>query len=136
MKNIPVDMDDFAIGLETLLADVEPGVRMEMMKVVPKAARATARKVKQNARDMGWNGRTGSRYVNGFGSRVTRTGVMTSAEVGNRNVPGLVHLLEKGHNTLGGDRVPGKPHMAPAFDSIKEKYFKDVLQSVDKVLKG
>lgn len=135
MRNVFCDIEDFAIGLDETIGDIPVSVQREMEVVIPKMARATARLVKKNAEGMGWDGVTGTRYVNGFGSRVTKTGVLTEAEVGNK-VAGLVHLLEKGHNTIGGGRVPGKPHMKPAFDKMKRKYLKNVSDGVDRALKG
>ena len=135
MKSVFVDMEDFAVGLDETLGDIPVDVQRQMEIVIPKMARATAREVKKNAEGYNWNGVTGTRYVNGFGSKVTKTGVITEAEVGNK-VAGLVHLLEKGHNTIGGGRVEGKPHMKPAFDKMKRKYLKEIAIGVDKALKG
>jgi len=136
MKNIPVELDDFAIGLYRLVEDIPQGVANQMAIVVPAAAKRATKLAKKNARGFGWKGKTGKAYIAGISNRVTRTGVITTAEVGNKRMPGLAHLLEKGHNTLAGRRIEGKPHLAPAWDDTKDVFFKDALEGVDKVLKG
>lgn len=136
MKNVYCDIDNFAIGLDQLLSDIEPEIQKEMARVVPKAARKCKERVVYNARGYNWSRKTGAAYVAGFDSKVTKKGVVTEAECGNKKFPGLVHLLEKGHNTLGGKRVAGKKHLEPAWDATKEEFFKDAIRSVDDVLKG
>ena len=136
MKNVYCDIDNWAIGLDQLIGDIPAEVANEMAIVVPEAAKRTTKLVKKNARGYGWKGKTGKAYVSGFSNKVTRMGVVTSAEVGNRRFPGLVHLLEKGHNTMAGRRIAGKPHLEPAWNDTKDKFFRDAIKGVDKVLKG
>lgn len=127
-------VDDFAVCVSGLLSDIEPGVEAAMDREVPKAGREAAKKVKENARAQGWSGKTGSRYVAGFRSKTTREGGRVASEVGNADVPGLVHLLEKGHNTIGGFRVAGKPHMEPAFNEVSAEFEEALAAAVGEVL--
>jgi len=129
-----VGWQDFAAGLDALLSEVDDDVRAEINEEVPKVARRGAKTVKAKAAACGWSGKTGERYVNGFHSKVTREGSEVSAEIGNEDVPGLVHLLEKGHNTLAGKRVAGKPHVAPAFEEISRDLEESVGEAVGKAL--
>lgn len=136
MRNVYCDIEDFAIGLDRLLGDIPADVQRELGVAVPKAAKKITKLTKMKAKANGWDGKTGKRYVSGFSNKVTASRAGTSAEVGNRNVPGLVHLLEKGHNTMGGRRVAGKPHLGPAFEETKEEFYKDVSKAVERALEG
>mgnify|MGYP007038283179 CR=1 FL=1 len=60
--------------------------------------------------------------------------------MGNERYPGLPHLLEKGHRTIGavyggGDGfVPGSEHMAPAYDVAVELFESEIDKAVDAAL--
>ena len=73
--------------------------------------------------------------MSGFASHVER-GVETVGEVGNKNKPGLVHLLEKGHLTLTGRKTTAYPHMAPAFDAMSEEFVEEYKKAIGAALEG
>ena len=131
-KHLTCTPDAFAATLQELLADIPGAVVDKTGDAVAKCTRKGVKQVKSHASKGGktaWSGE----YVGGFGSHIKR-GVETTGEIGNRAKPGLVHLLEKGHATLTGRRTRAYPHMAPAFDEIKEEFAKSVADAVGEAI--
>lgn len=121
-RNMTVPADAFASGLSELLGDLPVTCSEGLEKAVTQSTRKGVKAVKGYASSTGvheWSGE----YVDGFTSRVTK-GLQPTGEIGNKAKPGLVHLLEKGHATLTGRKTRAFPHMAPAFDDIKDDFVK------------
>lgn len=78
----------------------------------------------------GWYGRTykTGKYASSISHHMLQGGDTPEGEIGSPTVPGLVHLLEKGHASVGGGFVGGREHVAPA----SEEAFKEFEQEVDK----
>ena len=130
MREITVSEDRFAYGFEQLISDIAPGIE----EVLPKAARKgcqTARKVAA-----GQAPKMTGRYAASLTYTVRGKGMETMGEVGSKKLPGLVHLLEKGHAKVGGGFVAGRPHMAPGFDEGVPVFERTILEGVDRVLNG
>ena len=105
---------------------VEAGVdktTKEAKKLVKKYAKSAAFQKKK----------VGNEYVNSFSSKVTKEGAKTEGEVGSRKLPGLVHLLEKGHAKVGGGRTTAYPHMEPAFEDAKKEFIPNLEKELDKI---
>lgn len=132
-KNITCDSEHFAIGMEELFADIEPNIAKELSTSIPKVARKGAKRLREEAKGR-WKGVTGQRYAAGFSSKTIKTGTVTTAEIGNKNMPGLVHLLEKGHETLTSRRVAGIPHVAPVYQEIEPEVIEAVTKAVGDAL--
>lgn len=128
-KQISCDSEHFAIGMEELLADIQPNVAEGLSVAIPKIARKGAKELRKVAGER-WTGKTGSKYSKGFTSKKIQSGQVTTAEIGNKNMPGLVHLLEKGHETLTSRRVDGIPHVAPVYNMLEP----EVIEAVNKVV--
>lgn len=130
MREISVDADRFAYGFDALLADIGPGFE----DALPKAARKGCQVARKVAKG-GAPKRTG-RYAKSLTYTVRGGGMKTMGEVGSKELPGLVHLLEKGHAKVGGGSVAGHPHMAPGFDEGAPAFEKTLLEEVARVLAG
>ena len=98
ISNFECDIDSFAVGIERLVGDIPAECNRSVEKVTVKATRSGVKKVKAHAGKGGLH-KWSDRYVGGFKSHVDRGGGVTVGEIGNAQVPGLVHLLEKGHLT-------------------------------------
>lgn len=69
--------------------------------------------------------RTGS-YKKGWRLKVYRTRLSAKAVTYNATDYQLTHLLEKGHASRNGGRVPPVEHIAPVNDEIQEDFYKTV----------
>jgi len=133
MADLFVDADKFALSLESILKDVSVDVDSATMRAARKASK---RGVKTVQRYAGSSVRKGmaSPYVQGFSSTSNRKKTASYAEIGNKDYPGLVHLLEKGHATIGGGRVAARPHMALAAPEIFTDFEKQLDKEIDETL--
>lgn len=115
MHDTPVDLDDFGAELSAILGRLDDAVEDEIKPAVTKGAQ-TARKE--------WSAKapkkTGA-YAESISYTVRGSGSDVTAEVGSKTLPGLPHLLEKGHAKVGGGRVNGIEHIAPAAQSAFEE---------------
>ena len=131
--NITCDIDRFAYGIEELIGDIPQKCSDKVEKATVKATRAGVKAVKANAGKGGVHGWS-DRYVGGFSSHINRGGMVTVGEIGNKNEPGLVHLLEEGHVTPAGRRTRAFPHMAPAFDEIADDFVDMVKSAISEAI--
>lgn len=134
-KQVTCDAESFAIGMEELLSDIEPDIARNLSEEIPRLARKGAKDLREEAGKR-WTGKTGSRYSKGFSSKTLKTGRATTAEIGNRTMPGLVHLLEKGHETLTSRRARAYPHVAPVYDRLEPEVLEAVSKAVGEALEG
>lgn len=134
-KHVTCDAESFAIGLEELLSDIAPDVAEGISEEIPRLARKGAKDLRTEA-GARWTGKTGSKYSKGFSSKTIKTGAVATAEIGNRSMPGLVHLLEKGHETLTSRRVEGIPHVRPVYERLEPEVVKAVERAVGEALEG
>lgn len=85
----------------------------------------------------GWYGKvykTG-RYARSIHHHLlTQGGTLTEGEIGSASMPGLAHLLEKGHASIGGGSVPAYEHIEPAaneafddFESLLDKAVEEAI---------
>lgn len=107
-----ISPDEFQITLRSIIEEpneiicdkLEPAIR-ESLKLAKKICKEYA-PVNPNVK------LSKGPYRSGFSMKVKRVSKnKVYGVVKNKKYPGLVHLLEKGHNTLAGHRVNGKTHV-------------------------
>ena len=59
---------------------------------------------------------------------------MPDGEIGSASMPGLAHLLEKGHASVGGGFVSGREHIAPAADEAFDDFERRLGASVERAI--
>jgi len=134
-RNETCDVDNFAAALESLVSDIPPACIDKGGEAVAQSVRKTAKELRGGAYGSSGLHQWSDKYMSGFSSHVDK-GVKTVGEVGNKNKPGLVHLLEKGHLTLTGRRTRAYPHMAPAFDAMSEDFIERYEKAIGEALEG
>ena len=118
-----IEIDEFGRSMERLLEEVGGDVKQGSTRAVRKSAQKGKRNVMRNAEDKGLRRSHGGRhYIDGWAYRVKQGAEGPSAEIGNKSKPGLAHLLEKGHAKVGGGRVEGIPHIAPAAEETFDEF--------------
>lgn len=129
------ELDGFARALEELVGDIPSACAEKGGEAVAKSVRKTAQELRSGTYGSAGRHKWSDEYMGGFSSHVEK-GYKTVGEVGNKEKPGLVHLLEKGHATLTGRRTRAYPHMAPAFDSMAEEFIKEYEKAIVDALEG
>ena len=126
---IPVDA--FAAEIASLMSEVNGVVKSNSRKAVQRACRQGKKSVKVNAEGLGvHHGTTWARYIAGWSYTTAESGNVYTGEIGNELVPGLPHLIEKGHARVGGGRVQGYEHISPAADKTFKEYERQMEREV------
>lgn len=87
-------------------------------EAVRKAVKWGVNEVKAGAR-ANFDISRGSKYISGWTSLVETGRLSAQGTIYNQDVPGLPHLLEKGHANRDGGRTPGRVHIAPVNDEVQ-----------------
>lgn len=72
------------------------------------------------------------KYASGWSSEEEKRPLHSKAIIYNKKAPGLAHLLENGHASPNGGRVPGRAHIAPVEEQLIKEYeeaIKDAIKS-------
>ena len=110
-------------AIKDILDDFDKGVVVSVQDAVKAATKAGLREVKSNTSI--FRRRTGM-YRKGWRSRVENGRMTASGVIYNASLPGLPHLLEFGHATRNGGRVPGRMHIAPVQDLLEREFFQEM----------
>lgn len=92
---------------------------------------------KGQVRAIKWYGKTykTGRYARSIRHHMLMPGGRTpEGEIGSASMPGLAHLLEKGHASIGGGYVPAYEHISPAADDAFSDFETLVEEAIEEAL--
>ena len=135
MHDMVVDADEFAIAIDRILNNLGSGTREHVSKAVEKATRAGRKVAKKKAPEREDEHPMKGEYKRSLTYKVNVKGERFTGEVGSKRFPGLVHLLEKGHATIGGGTVPPYPHMIDGKEEADKVLAKEIGLAVDKAVR-
>lgn len=144
MTDRDIDADRFASSLNSILDKVVNDVDERVPDAIRKGVRKGAVEWRRLAREL-FNGHTykksgvtyeTGRYAKSIRSHMLSNGKKTQGEVGAPSMPGLPHLLEKGHARVGGGRVQGIEHISTAADIAFDYTELLVEKAIDGVING
>lgn len=123
-----IGADEFAACFEELMGEVDDAAMDAAEYGVREGAKATRKEWKARAPRSGYAHSDRKAYADSISLKIDRTGEKPKATVYSK-VPGLPHLLEKGHALVGGGKQPAQVHIAPsaeigfdkAYDSMQER---------------
>lgn len=135
-RQVTEDWLNLQAGIDKLIGDIPSACSEKVGTAVRQSVRKTAKELKSGTYGSAGKHVWSERYMSGFSSHASTKGLTPEGEVGNKNKPGLVHLLEKGHLTLTGRRTKAYPHMAPAFEAMEEDFMERASKAIGEALEG
>ena len=116
--------EQFPKAIEKILEKYQSDVIGATEEIVRDVGRKTAAAVRTSAANVS-TGKYASSWTFTVEGRVNPKAIIYS------RVPGLPHLIEKGHAKRNGGRVPGKPHVKPVEEAAKEQFVRELSQKLE-----
>lgn len=127
-KKIPIDR--LSAEVNKVLTEYGDEIQENVNDATRKVTKAGAKAVKGNAQSLFRIGKGEKNYAKGWTSKFETGRLSAQGIIYNKDLPGLPHLLEKGHANRYGGRTNGKPHIAPVEDKIIEDFTKEVEKAI------
>lgn len=132
MADRVVSADQFASAIAGIFDEVTGDVNKGAATAIRKGGKVAKEEWAANAR--GSFGGTG-RYAGSISMAMRESRTNPHVEVGSKELPGLPHLLEKGHARTGGGFVSGRQHIAPAADHAFDETMRLLDESIGEALR-
>ena len=120
-----IDIDDLTAAIMDELQSYSDEITEQVKADVKQVAKECVADIKNNAPELSGDYKKSWRVKTAYESATDIRVVLHSAKHYR-----LTHLLENGHAKVGGGRVEGKPHIAPAEQRAEKKLLKKVKVSI------
>lgn len=131
MADVKIVGKDLTASMMAILQDYSGEIAEGVEKAAKKAGRDCVKQLKTGKSSPQFHmGETGRRYAAGWAMKTVRSNNAIEIIVHNKAVPGLTHLLEKGHAMPQGGRSQPYVHIAPAEQAMKEQYERAVKEVI------
>lgn len=118
-----ITADNLSSEIAKIMDKYAVEVNGHVKEAVSAATKAGVKAVKSGAEaNFGGSGR----YAEGWTSRVETDRLSATGTIYNGKLPGLPHLLERGHAKRGGGRVPGRAHIAPVEQILESAFMRSI----------
>lgn len=129
-RKINLEKDNLVDSLQGILLSFSRSLQEEINEATKETAKEAVNKLRATSPKKtgnyakGWT-KTTSTKNDERGFKVSKIVIY------NKNKPTLTHLLENGHATRNGKRVSGKPHIGPVAQEIEEKYYQNIIKTIE-----
>lgn len=115
-------LDTLADDIGKILEEYQDDVKQNLDQITKQIAQKGQQALKNESKSK-FNG---DRYWKGWKVDLQVGRLDTKATIYNASLPGLPHLLEKGHAKRNGGRVEGTVHIAPIEEKLVAEFEKQV----------
>ncbi len=115
-------LDTLADDIGKILEEYQDDVKQNLDQITKQIAQKGQQALKNESKSKF----KGDRYWKGWKVDLQVGRLDTKATIYNASLPGLPHLLEKGHAKRNGGRVEGTVHIAPIEEKLVAEFEKQV----------
>lgn len=115
-------LDTLADDIGKILEEYQDDVKQNLDQITKQIAQKGQQALKNESKSKF----KGDRYWKGWRVDLQVGRLDTKATIYNASLPGLPHLLEKGHAKRNGGRVEGTVHIAPIEEKLVAEFEKQV----------
>lgn len=121
-----IKMTELREAIDDLLMEYGDSISRDIEVAAEDSLRFGRSRVAERSPKSSYGGPLGH-YADGWEYELVKRTNTVSGEIYQKNKPGLVHLLEKGHAKRGGDgRVQGIRHVGPTQNELNDHFLREV----------